>query len=100
MIGVVGGQAVALMVPDLRSLLSSWLVPDPENTGIRCSMCGCAHGHWRLQELGSAEMRDGKTSVARPGSRVVVGADSPFFALLGSAPQEPNNIRPEAKLEC
>jgi hypothetical protein len=28
----------------------------------------------------------------------LVGADSPFFALLGSAPQELNNIRPEAKL--
>jgi hypothetical protein len=28
------------------------------------------------------------------------GEDSPFFALLGSAPQELNNIRPEAKLEC
>jgi hypothetical protein len=29
-----------------------------------------------------------------------IGADSPFFALLGSAPQELNTIWPEAKLEC
>jgi hypothetical protein len=28
------------------------------------------------------------------GPRLVPGADSPFFALLGSAPQELNNIRP------
>ena len=26
-----------------------------------------------------------------------LGADSPFFALLGSAPQELNTVRPEAK---
>jgi hypothetical protein len=29
-----------------------------------------------------------------------VGEDSRFFALLGSAPQELNAIRPEAKLKC
>jgi hypothetical protein len=29
-----------------------------------------------------------------------VGADSRFFALLGSAPQELNTVRPEAKLTC
>jgi hypothetical protein len=34
-----------------------------------------------------------------PGGFVLcVGADIPFFALLGSAPQELNNTRPEAKL--
>jgi hypothetical protein len=31
---------------------------------------------------------------------VLVGADSRFFALLGSAPQELNAVRPEAKLTC
>jgi hypothetical protein len=30
----------------------------------------------------------------------LVGADSRFFALLGSAPQELNTARPEAKLAC
>jgi hypothetical protein len=29
-----------------------------------------------------------------------VGDDSRFFALLGSAPQELNTARPEAKLTC
>jgi hypothetical protein len=31
---------------------------------------------------------------------LAVGADSRFFALLGSAPQELNTTRPEAKLKC
>jgi hypothetical protein len=30
--------------------------------------------------------------------QVVLGDDSDFFALLGSAPQELNTVRPEAKL--
>jgi hypothetical protein len=29
-----------------------------------------------------------------------LGEDSRFFALLGSAPQELNTVRPEAKLKC
>jgi hypothetical protein len=29
-----------------------------------------------------------------------LGDDSRFFALLGSAPQELNAVRPEAKLTC
>ena len=32
--------------------------------------------------------------------RVNLGADSHFFALLGSTPQELNTTRPEAKLRC
>jgi hypothetical protein len=31
---------------------------------------------------------------------LVLGADRRFFALLGSAPQELNTARPEAKLKC
>ena len=31
---------------------------------------------------------------------LILGADSRFFALLGSAPQELNTVRPEAKLTC
>jgi hypothetical protein len=36
----------------------------------------------------------------RPLALLVLGADSRFFALLGSAPQELNTVRPEAKLTC
>ena len=32
--------------------------------------------------------------------KIVLGDDSRFFALLGSAPQELNTVRPEAKLTC
>jgi hypothetical protein len=32
--------------------------------------------------------------------RLYIGYDSRFFALLGSAPQELNAVRPEAKLAC
>jgi hypothetical protein len=35
-----------------------------------------------------------------PAESVRVGEDSHFFALLGSAPQELNTTRPEAKLKC
>jgi hypothetical protein len=31
-------------------------------------------------------------------AKAKVGDDSDFFALLGSAPQELNTVRPEAKL--
>jgi hypothetical protein len=31
---------------------------------------------------------------------IPLGGDSRFFALLGSAPQELNTARPEAKLTC
>jgi hypothetical protein len=31
---------------------------------------------------------------------IELGDDSRFFALLGSAPQELNTVRPEAKLTC
>jgi hypothetical protein len=34
------------------------------------------------------------------GVRVGVGEESPFLDGLGSAPQELNTTRPEAKLEC
>jgi hypothetical protein len=40
------------------------------------------------------------SSKKRQEAQVAIGADSPFFALLGSAPQELNTTRPEAKLEC
>jgi hypothetical protein len=39
-----------------------------------------------------------KGSLASLGGHL--GADSRFFALLGSAPQELNTARPEAKLTC
>jgi hypothetical protein len=42
----------------------------------------------------------GKAKQQRAKAKDKVGDDSRFFALLGSALQELNAIRPEAKLEC
>jgi hypothetical protein len=50
-------------------------------------------GFWRS----SAERRGAEVKAEQP---LALGADSRFFALLGSAPQELNTVRPEAKLAC
>jgi hypothetical protein len=42
----------------------------------------------------------GSRGKAPPSAASSVGDDSRFFALLGSAPQELNTVRPEAKLTC
>jgi hypothetical protein len=66
---------------------------------------------WRSEEGGSsshlefqtAKRQISKTQNPRPcvhPKPLSVGDDSRFFALLGSAPQELNTVRPEAKLAC
>jgi hypothetical protein len=61
-------------------------------------LTGFASASYSLQQRMEMEM---KTAVVADGDGDgVLGDDSRFFALLGSAPQELNTTRPEAKLEC
>ena len=66
--GALGG---ALVMP--RKIWSGPVLPPPKFPGVAMESCLClAYG--------------------------ILGDDSDFFALLGSAPQELNTVRPEAKL--
>jgi hypothetical protein len=81
-------------------------MPVPVRDALRPATTTTPYGAPPIPWAGRVEFASGigpptlaLATLATPESRVV-GDDSRFFALLGSAPQELNTVRPEAKLTC
>jgi hypothetical protein len=89
-----GGSGLFLLKADGPDRMPISVSPPPALLALRMSGPGAVPG------CGGAVPARDSPSGASEYFGLLLSADSRFFALLGSAPQELNTVRPEAELTC